>query len=106
MVRVSLPRGASSIDHTEMPTVPSDMPIPNMSTPSPASPVLPISDRHSTAVPAIYRAKKTAEPRFVPKRSNAMPLTSFATVRHAPLTATSVAACSAEKPSEVNSTAR
>ncbi len=53
MVRVSLPRGASSIDHTEMPTVPSDMPTPNMSTPTLARPALPMSDRQSTAVPAM-----------------------------------------------------
>ena len=46
-----MPRGASSMDHTEMPTVPSDMPRPNMNAPAPASPVLPMSDRHKMAVP-------------------------------------------------------
>ena len=52
------------------------------------------------------RAKKNIEPRFVPTRSNTTPLASLATVRQPPHSATSAAAPSAEKPSEVNSTAR
>ena len=80
MVRVSLPRGASSIDHTEMPTVPSDMPMPNMSTPSPASPGVAHVGQAQHRRAGDIQGEEDRRPAFVPKRSNAMPLTSFATV--------------------------
>lgn len=63
-----------------------------------------MSVKHKSPVPPMNSRKNRIDPLRVPMASNTSPLKSFATIRHAPLTAISAAAASVEKPSEVNNT--
>ena len=106
MVCTSLPFGASSIDHTEMPTVPKESPRPNMTAAAVANQLDPISLKHRRPVPPIKSKKNSTEPFRVPMASKITPLKSFDTIKQAPLTAMRAAAASVENPSEVNRTPR